>query len=87
VRDWDGTIGSIGFLGNIGLRAYETEVTSSGAANIGPVTVVKKYDGILPSLNATFKLRDNLLLRTALSRNINRPTLGAMAVYVDFSAF
>ncbi|HEY0944624.1 MAG TPA: TonB-dependent receptor [Opitutaceae bacterium] len=78
--DWETTIGGLGFLGNAGLRAYRTEVTSSGTANVGPVTVVKTYDDILPSINGTLKLRENLLLRAAFSKNINRPSLWAMAV-------
>lgn len=78
--DWEGTIAGKSVSGNAGLRAYETEVTSSGTANVGPITVVKSYDDILPSLNGTLKLRDNLLLRAAYSQNINRPTLGSMAV-------
>lgn len=78
--DWEGTIAGKGVSANAGLRAYKTEVTSSGTANIGPITVVKSYDDILPALNGTLKLSDNLLLRAAFSQNINRPTLGAMAV-------
>jgi iron complex outermembrane recepter protein len=78
--DWDGTIAGKSVSANAGLRAFETEVTSTGTANVGPVTVVKKYDDVLPALNGTLRLRDNLLLRAAYSLNINRPTLGAMAV-------
>lgn len=78
--DWEGTIAGKSVSANAGLRAYKTEVTSSGTANIGPITVVKSYDDILPALNGTLKLSDNLLLRAAFSRNINRPTLGSMAV-------
>jgi iron complex outermembrane receptor protein len=78
--DWEGTIAGKGVSANAGLRAYKTEVTSSGTANVGPITVVKSYNDILPALNGTLKLSDNLLLRAAFSQNINRPTLGSMAV-------
>jgi len=78
--DWDTTIAGMDFNSNAGVRAYKTKVTSSGTANVGPVTVAKNYDDILPALNTTLKLRKNLLLRTSLSRNINRPTLGSLAV-------
>lgn len=78
--DWEGTIAGKSLSANAGLRAYETEVTSSGTANVGPVTVVKSYDDVLPAINGTLRLRDNLLLRAAYSQNINRPTLGSMAV-------
>ncbi len=78
--DWEGMIAGKSVSANAGLRAYQTEVTSSGTANIGPITVVKSYDDILPALNGTLKLSGNLLLRAAFSQNINRPTLGSMAV-------
>ena len=78
--DWTTSLGGMPFLGNVGLRAFDTEVTSKGVANIGDVTVVKSYDDMLPSLNATLKLQDNLYLRAAFSQNINRPSLGSMAV-------
>lgn len=78
--DWETTVAGFDFSGNAGVRAFKTEVTSSGTANVGPITVVKSYDDLLPAINGTLKLRDNLLLRAAFSQNINRPTLGSLAV-------
>jgi TonB-dependent receptor len=78
--DWETNIGGYGFVGNAGFRAFRTKVTSSGLANIGPITATASYDDILPSLNGTLRLRENLLLRGAVSRNINRPSLGSLAV-------
>ncbi|GAB5559233.1 MAG: TonB-dependent receptor [Synoicihabitans sp.] len=78
--DWDTTVGGMGFLGNVGLRAYDTTVTSRGTANVGPVTVKDNYEGVLPALNTTLKIQEDLLLRVGLSQNINRPSIGSMAV-------
>ena len=78
--DWEGTLFGKSVSLNGGLRGYKTEVISSGRANIGPITVEESYDDILPAINGTLKLRDNLLLRGAVSRNINRPGLGSMAM-------
>ena len=36
----------------------------------------RSYDGFYPSLNATFNLTENLLLRAAYARTIGRPDLG-----------
>ncbi|MBI2512083.1 MAG: TonB-dependent receptor [Opitutae bacterium] len=78
--DWETTLFGHSLTGNAGFRGYRTTVTSTGTANVGPITIVKKYNDVLPALNATFKLSDDLLLRAAASQNINRPTLGSMAV-------
>jgi iron complex outermembrane receptor protein len=78
--DWETTLNGMSLLGNIGLRAYETEVTSSGEANIGPITVIQSYEGVLPTFNSTLKIKEDLLFRVGLSQNINRPSIGSMAV-------
>ncbi len=78
--DWESSLGGMSFFGNVGLRSYDTTVTSRGTANVGPVTVKDSYDGILPALNTTLKIQDDLLLRVGLSQNINRPSIGSMAV-------
>lgn len=78
--DWETTVNGMSLLSNIGLRGYDTEVTSSGEANIGPITVVQSYDGILPTFISTLKIKDDLLLRVGMSQNINRPSIGSLAV-------
>ncbi|RKF21161.1 TonB-dependent receptor [Altericroceibacterium spongiae] len=77
---WDHDLGSIPFRGNIGARYYSTDITSTGIANVGSLSVDGHYDGILPAANFIFELNPDLLLRAAAARNINRPSLGAMAV-------
>lgn len=83
--EWSTLVGGMTFRGNAGLRYYETEITSSGEANVGLVSVSEKYDDILPALNTALNLTDDLILRTSLFQNINRPGLGAMAINGNLS--
>ncbi|MEJ2457261.1 MAG: TonB-dependent receptor, partial [Novosphingobium sp.] len=78
--DWNHQLGNVPFRGNIGARYYSTDITSTGIANVGAVTADGHYDGILPAANLIFELNPDLLLRASAARNINRPSLGAMAI-------
>ncbi|RAK52087.1 TonB-dependent receptor [Phenylobacterium deserti] len=78
--DWN-----TGFLGrtlrgNVGLRAYETELTSNGVANVGPISVSNTYSGVLPAFNAVLELTPSLQIRAAAAQNINRPALASYAM-------
>lgn len=77
---WDSFIGDMAFKGSAGLRYFETEVTSEGIANVGPVTASDKYDDILPALNMSLDVAKDVKLRFAASKNINRPGLSALAL-------
>lgn len=78
--DWNHLIGALPFRGNVGARYFSTGVTSTGEANVGPVTVRGAYKGVLPAANLILELDRGALLRLAAARNINRPALGALAV-------
>ena len=66
--------------GNVGVRYVETEQTSKGWAVVAGVpnyiTVERKYDDVLPSLNVVFDLSENLLLRAGAAKVMTRPNLG-----------
>ncbi|GAA0363385.1 TonB-dependent receptor [Bowmanella denitrificans] len=68
--------------GNIGVRWYETDQTSSGEVNTGEgleyVTFNKSYDDFLPSLNIAMDLSDEWVLRFGANRNISRPALNQL---------
>ncbi|WP_299007601.1 TonB-dependent receptor [uncultured Caulobacter sp.] len=70
--------------GNTGLRAYETELTSTGVMSVKgvntPTEAKKKYSGVLPALNAVLEVSDQFQIRMAAAKNINRPALGAYAM-------
>jgi TonB-dependent receptor len=78
--DWTGSLFGRTVRGNVGLRAYETELTSSGVANVGPLTVKSTYSGVLPAFNAVMEVTDAFQLRIAAAQNINRPSLSAYAM-------
>lgn len=77
--DWNGTWASIPFRGNIGGRYYRTSLTSTGLVSGTAVAVEHDYEGFLPAANFIFEVRPDLLVRASAARNINRPSLGAMA--------
>lgn len=82
--DWKGEVGGIGFRGNLGVRYIRTQLTSAGifrnaAAVITPIVVENDYDNFLPAANLTVDLTDQLLLRLAGSRVLQRPELNLLA--------
>ncbi|MFZ0270084.1 MAG: TonB-dependent receptor [Caulobacter sp.] len=82
--DWKAQLLGKPVRGNVGLRAYETELTSSGVMAVRgvntPTVAEKKYSGVLPAFNAVMELSDQFQIRAAVAQNINRPSLGAYAM-------
>lgn len=76
---WDSFIGDMAFKGSAGLRYFETDVTSRGVANIGPISASDRYSDVLPALNMSLDVAKDVKLRFAASQNINRPSLSALA--------
>lgn len=83
--DWDGKVGGMRLRGNIGARAYATDVTSDGLITdgdnrpIGSNTNRAHYAGLLPALNAALEVAPDVLIRLAAAKNMNRPALGSIA--------
>ncbi|MEO6388001.1 MAG: TonB-dependent receptor [Croceibacterium sp.] len=67
--------------GNAGARYAHTEVAGTGsvggsATSLGlPVTAINKYDDWLPSINLTYELSRNFLVRAAFAKVIARPQI------------
>jgi TonB-dependent receptor len=66
--------------GNVGVRVVDVQTSSSGFESVGggplqPLTVDHEYTEVLPSLNMTFDLDSDLLLRLGAARVIARPPL------------
>ena len=86
--DWKAALFGKPLRGNIGLRSYDTELTSSGtmAVKVGtttvntPTTTKKTYSGVLPAFNAVLEVSDQFQIRVAAAQNINRPALAAYAM-------
>lgn len=92
--DWKTEVFGKTLRGNAGVRAYQTDLTSSGlvssaagfnistghSTDASNASVKSSYDGFLPAFNAVLELTDSVQIRAAAAKNINRPTLYSMAV-------
>ncbi len=82
--DWKTELAGMRLRGNIGARAYDTELTSSGVMAVRGVntatTVKKTYSGVLPAFNAVLEVSDQFQIRAAAAQNINRPSLASYAM-------
>ncbi len=80
--EWDTTLGSIPFRGNLGVRQVTTDQTSTGYtfASGSPLlqTVSRSYDDTLPSLNLVFEPMTDLLVRFGAADVMTRPNLGQL---------
>ncbi|WP_448663490.1 TonB-dependent receptor [Sphingomonas sp. CJ20] len=83
--DWDGTLGGMRFRGNVGARAYFTDIASKGFITnssdtpIGENRSNSNYSGVLPAMNAALEISPSFLVRIAAAKNLNRPSLGSLA--------
>jgi TonB-dependent receptor len=74
---------------NAGVRYYSTDQTIQGPQTVNGVLSfldrTTNYDGMLPSLNAAWNLRDDVILRMSASRTMTRPNPSAMLPGTTFS--
>lgn len=59
--------------GNIGLRYFQTQVTTHGRLQTMSIKRSGEYDDFLPTANLTWNLNNQTLIRASASRNITRP--------------
>lgn len=81
--DLDGSMFGIPYRGNVGVRYYDTDLTSSGWLDReGTITgkVERSYSDWLPSLNITMMLQEDLLLRLGAARVMSRPDQDDLAL-------
>ncbi|RZJ41069.1 MAG: TonB-dependent receptor, partial [Brevundimonas sp.] len=91
--DIDAMAGSVPVTGNLGMQAQYADQESSGyqasgtGANYQSVYITRgdNYLEILPSANLIFELKDDLFLRTALSRTLSRPRMDDMRASRTYS--
>ncbi len=69
----------------LGLRFFDTQMSSQGVSYMQPASINRNYSGYLPSLDLAYELTEDLIWRAGLSKNITRPSLGAMAFSVNVS--
>lgn len=81
--DFQTDIAGAAVIANVGVRWVETALTSSGARQINgvvaPITVERSYDEILPSGSVRVGFTDDLILRAAAGRSLNRPKLADLS--------
>ncbi|WP_169053479.1 TonB-dependent receptor [Alteraurantiacibacter aquimixticola] len=65
---------------NIGVRYYDTQITSEGHVGDTPVSIERSYDGFLPTLNLAWDVTDELVLRASAGKNLTRVALGSLNV-------
>ena len=75
-----GEMGSTPFSGNVGVRVVYTNTSSTGFSStnggaLEAVELTNDYSEVLPSLNLTFNLAEDKLLRFGVARVISRPPL------------
>lgn len=81
----DTELGSTHLTGNIGVQAVHTDQSSTGLVGASGVpdlilsTEGRKYWEILPSMNLSFRMPDDFVIRVALSKQHIRPRMPDMA--------
>ncbi len=78
--EWINYLSDSVLRGNIGLRYYDTEITSYGVTNGTNVEIGSGYDGVLPALNLAWEPTDDTVVRFSAAKNVTRPSLGALGV-------
>ena len=88
--DWDVTLGSMPFRGNVGVRQVKTEIEAIGFSNVGGVARVtpgeNEYEDTLPSLNMSLEPVENLLVRFAAAKVMARPPVTSLIPVFTLSA-
>jgi TonB-dependent receptor len=83
--NWDYDLFGHRFNGNLGVRQAKTDVTSSGfttnvaATGPRPIEANHEYNDTLPSLNASFEVTPDILVRIGAAEVMARPLLGNLA--------
>jgi TonB-dependent receptor len=73
----DGEVFGFDMQGNVGVRYVNTDLDGTGISTVNgeyePDTAKSSYDNFLPAINLSFELQEDLYLRVAYSKALNRP--------------
>lgn len=76
------------FLGNVGVRYVDTDVTSSGNTVtdgvVTPTTTKGSYDFVLPRINLVANVTEDVLLRGSWGKDIRRPDFDNLSTSFSF---
>jgi TonB-dependent receptor len=87
-------LAGLGFYGNLGVRYIDTTTSSAGIVDANPgvkpisyenVTFGGDYQEVLPSMNLNLALNDEMIVRFAAYKAIQRPGLGQLSPGVKLS--
>lgn len=88
--DWNMSLGTMPFRGNVGVRQVKTEIDAVGFSNVGGIARVtpgeNEYDDTLPSLNMSLEPVENLLVRFAAAKVMSRPPVTSLIPVFSLSA-
>ena len=80
--DFQTQLGGVPIRGDLGVRYVKTEQSSTGyqlvAGAAQQTTVDRDYDDVLPALNVTAELTEDILLRFGAAKVMTRPNLGSV---------
>jgi iron complex outermembrane receptor protein len=80
--DYRFELGSVTIRGDVGVRYFETDLSSGGNATVGATTqfvvVENDYHDWLPSMNLSFEFGPEFIARFSAAKTIARPGLGSL---------
>lgn len=83
MADLKGQAMGVDYVGNVGVRYVRTNLSSAGLLTVSgvvsPVVIKNDYGDWLPAANLTFNLKEDLMLRLAASKVMERPDLSQLA--------
>ena len=87
--DYEVEVGDVLVNGNIGVRYVSTDLTSNGTSEVNgvvtPSTESTSYDFILPRLNLSAELAENVLVRLGVGKDIRRPDFDDLSTSINFT--
>lgn len=92
MTDFEHELGGRMLRGNAGVRLSHTRQTTDGYAEVEgsddaePVHYARSYTNVMPSLNAVWELRQDMLLRAAAAKVITRPDLTDLSSKLTFNS-
>ncbi len=82
---WDGMMAGRQLRASLGGRYYKTELTSEGISQGVQTKLVRDYSGLLPTLNLSYEVAEDVIWRFGASKNLTRPSLSALSFSADVS--
>ena len=76
---WENRLFERTLRGNIGLRYFQTQVTTHGMLQAMRIKRSGEYSDFLPALNLAWNLNDDTIIHASASRNITRPDTDRLA--------